>query len=391
MKTRMKTWMCVGLMAGMMAPAVQGQLSESVRNEGEAAVRRGLLWLLAQQHEGGHWSSPEWPALTALPVWALSLSEFHDSEAVDRGVDRLLSLAHENGAIFVEPAEDRRGGGMPMYNTAISMTALHLTGRERTQVPVLRAREYMAAAQHLGDDVFFGGFGYDATTERAYADLSNTYIALEAMRMTEDAEDFRTEGERVDFNRSAAADFVTRTQNLRETNPAEWVSDHPEDRGGFAYHPTSSRDFKRETEDGRVAFRSFGSMTYAGMLSLIYADVDRDDPRVRSAFEWAARHWTLEGNINPGEPNEGLYYFYNVLSKSLAAYGQDRLPREGGGEIDWRREFVEKLVSVQKIDEEGRGYWVNDNNRYWEGNQVLVTAYMLIALQVVLAEPEIVE
>ena len=386
MKTKFHSQLLCILVALSATPHLRAEIPLSVRREGQAALNRGMDWLIARQNEKGHWSSPDWPALTALPVWALSLSPRRESEAVNKGVDYLLSHAKENGAIYVPPREDVRGGGKPNYNTAIAMVALHLSGREDARPHVMRAREYIANTQHLEGDVFFGGFGYDAETDRAYADLSNTYIAAEAMRLTEDVEDFRTEGERVDFNRAALADFVSRTQNRPESNNADWVSDHPDDVGGFAYHPESARGLTRVDEDGKVTFRSFGSMTYAGMLSLIYADVDRNDPRVRSAVDWSVRHWTVEEN--PGFGQEGYYYFMNVLTKSLAAFGQDILRREDGSEINWRLEVINRLTSLQRIDENGNGYWVNENNRYWEGNPDLVTAYTLIALQVALGEAE---
>lgn len=357
----------------------------SNRHEAEAAADRATAWLLANQHEDGHWSSPQWPALTGLAVWALSLSEStRDSDAVRRGVAYLLSTAHPDGAIFVKPDETRRGGGLSNYNTAIAMVALHLSGIGEARPYVLRARRFVAGAQHLGGDVYHGGFGYDAHTGRAYADLSNTFIAIEGLRLTEDLEDFRTDGDRVDFDREAAAAFISSIQNRRESNPAEWVSDHPEDAGGFAYRPDDSRGLVRQTPDGKESFRTFGSMTYAGMLSLIYADVDRNDPRVRSAFDWAVRNWTVEENMPAGQ--EGYYYFINVLSKAMATFGQDVFTRENGGEVHWRVDVLNELVRRQRIDAAGKGFWVNDDNRYWEGDPVLVTAYALIALQVALGQ-----
>ena len=44
---------------------------------------------------------------------------------------------------------------------------------------------------------------------------------------------------------------------------------------------------------------------------------------------------------------------------------------------DWRAELRGKLQSLQKPE----GYWVNDkNDRWWEDNKVLCTAYALLAL-----------
>lgn len=369
----------------ILQPFAQAQLSESVRREGEDAVRRGLQWLISQQKPAGYWSSPEWPALTAFAVWALVLNEdYRDSEAVEKGVQYLLSNVQEDGGIYVVPKIEFKGGGKSNYNTAISMVALYLTGRDDVLPVVLDARTFIAAGQHLGGDVYYGGFGYDASTERAYADLSNTYIAMEGMALTESAEDFRTEGEIAEIDKQAAEEFISKIQNRKESNDADWVSETPENKGGFAYHPEESKAGTITSEDGTVYFRSFGSMTYAGLLSLIYADVDRNDPRIQSAIDWSVLHWSLDSN--PGMGNQGLYYFYNVLSKALAVYGQDQLVGEDGTRINWRQEFVKKLVSLQKIDENGNGYWVNEENRFWEADPVLVTGYTLIALQVALQE-----
>ena len=273
------------LIATLLAlPFLRAEIPESLRREGHDAVRRGMQWIQTQQKEPGYWSSPEWPALTGLAVWAQSLSEeYRDSESIDQALTYLKSHVQEDGGIYVKPKIEFKGGGKSNYNTAVCMVALHLTGREDLRPIVLRARKFVAAGQHLGGDVYHGGFGYDADTKRAYADLSNTYIAMEGMALTENAEDFRTEGEPAAMDKKAAEEFVTKIQNRKESNDAEWVSDDPEQRGGFAYHPKESKAGTLKTEDGKVYFRSFGSMTYAGLLSLIYADVDRDDPRVKSA------------------------------------------------------------------------------------------------------------
>jgi squalene-hopene/tetraprenyl-beta-curcumene cyclase len=181
----------------------------------------------------------------------------------------------------------------------------------------------------------------------------------------------------------AAVQFVQRIQNLPEYNEQPWVSDSPQNLGGFAYHPDNTRAGTYVDDEGVVRFNSFGSMTYAGMLSFIYAEVDRNDPRVQSAADWAIRHWTLEEN--PGTGLEGLYYYYNVLTKGLAAFGQNQFIREDGDTLNWREEVAEKVVAVQRMENAtGKGYWVNDVGRYWENDPVLVTAYSILALQMAL-------
>jgi squalene-hopene/tetraprenyl-beta-curcumene cyclase len=50
---------------------VGGPADESFRNEIQLAIDRGLAWLQANQNSNGWWSSPDLPALTALPLMAL--------------------------------------------------------------------------------------------------------------------------------------------------------------------------------------------------------------------------------------------------------------------------------------------------------------------------------
>ena len=38
----------------------------------DESIAKGVKFLLANQREDGHFSDPQMPALTALPLWALS-------------------------------------------------------------------------------------------------------------------------------------------------------------------------------------------------------------------------------------------------------------------------------------------------------------------------------
>lgn len=349
-----------------------GTLDRSLANEVDAAVNRGLAWLASRQRDNGAWSNDQFPALTALAVRAFIGSGHPDArEAVERGTAFILSCVQPDGGIYrVVPG--RKGGGLSNYNTAICMTTLHAVGRPDLVAVVQKARAFVADAQHLGDDEYRGGFGYDRSTGRAYTDLLNTYHATQAMRLTQDVEDRRPAGEApVDIDWEEAAQFITRMQN----KPAAGA----EDAGGFFYNPTDPKAGTATNAAGVVVFRSYGSITYAGLLALVYADVSRHDPRVRSAFDWSARHWSLDEN--PGMGEQGLYFFYNVLARSLDAYGQDLIPAEAGP-VDWRRACARRMVSLQKTDPDtGGGYWQNTSGRFWESDPVLATAYVLNALR----------
>lgn len=354
--------------------AVTGQIDVSLLNEARAAQRRGLDWLAKRQKPDGSWSAPGFPALTALPLWAFAVSDYPDkARVVSNAVHYLLGCVQPDGSIYKPSAS--KGGGLVNYNTAICMTALHMTGDPSLVPVVLKARRFMAAAQHLeGDDIYRGGFGYDKASGRQYADLSDSVIAFEAMRLTQSSEDLRPAGEaKADVNWQAATQFLGHVQNTAAAGT--------NDAGGFAYRPDDSHAGTTTNAAGAVVLRSYGSMTYAGLLSLIYSDVSKNDPRVQSAFKWAVDNWSLEQN--PGMGTDGLYYFYNIMAKSLAAFGQEAVPVKGGGKpVSWRTEMVRKLTSLQRVEKDGsgEGYWVNDNNRWQEGDQVLVTSFTLIGL-----------
>ena len=373
----MKNWMIGGL-ALCWAAGASGELPENLKADARAAMERGANWLAAQQQDDGFWAVADSPALTGLAMWALHKvdSKTH-SEKINRGLAFILASVHEDGSIWRTPSVQRKGGGLANYNTALCMTALHALNRPELVAAIQNARTYLAKMQYLDPSAYRGGMGYDADQGRPYTDLSNSYMAYEAMRLTQDVEDLRAAGEpKADLDWAAAQEFLAQVQNLKGVNTNSWMSEDADNQGGFAYSPGAGASVTNA--EGKVTLRSYGSMTYAGLLALIYANVDEQDVRVQSAKDWAARHWSLEEN--PGMGQEGLYYFFNVLAKSLKAAGDEVIARPDGSEIVWREEMVRKLISLQKPD----GFWVNENNRWWEADPNLVTAYTLLALSAAL-------
>lgn len=384
-----------------------GALPAELRAAAEAAAARGAAYLAGIQQEDGHWSSPDTPALTALAFWALLETDSAAyAEAIDRAAAFVLRFAHADGAIFCEPAPGQFGGGLANYNTAVCMMALFALGRGELVPLIQQARRYVASTQNLGGSVYRGGMGYDPATGREYADLSNSYLSYEAMKATEAVEDLRAEGEaKADLDWDAVQEFLAQVQNLPGVNPQPWAGAEADDVGGFVYTPAAGgrpaggggegRPAAPPARDGAkppaaakpgerpappqgarpVRLDSFGSMTYAGLLSLIYAKVTPEDPRVEAATEWARRHWTLEEN--PGRGPEGLYYFYNIMVKCLDTVGGETFAVPSGRTVAWRKEAVEKLLSLQRED----GSWANAANRFWEGDPALVTAYCVLTLQ----------
>lgn len=362
------------LVTGMLHSAVS--VAEPATNavpDAQTAIAAGLDWLAAQQKPNGAWSNDNFPALTALPLQAFLQSD-HPLKAtvVSNALHYILACVQDDGGIYVKALIPGRGG-LGVYNTAICVTALHAANNGEYTPIILKARQYLAGAQLTGDDEQSGGFGYGPPGWRRSTDLNNTLYAIQAMRLTQGYEDQRPAGEKqVSLNWDAAVAYLKNVQNTPE--------DGEEEAGGFHYAPGESGAAGKTTNaKGEVVFRAYGSMTYVGLLAMIYADLPRTDPRVRSAVDWATRHWTLEEN--PGVGDQGMYFFYHVLTRALSAYGQESLPRENAEAIAWKTAVTKKLMELQRpVPDSEQRYWVNPSGRYWENDPVLVTSYCLLAL-----------
>ena len=332
----------------------------------ESAISGGAKFLLAKQAEDGHWGDPQMPALTALPLWALTgCAGMMDGElkarndaATRKGAKFVLSTQRPDGGFYV-PKPGRGGSGLGNYNTSVCLSSL-FESKLAPQTALLKAREYIASSQLTGDDTMAGGFGYDKVSRRRHADLSNTSYAMDAMRRTASVEEFRSGGgKRVDLDWDKALAFVDGL--MKKTG---------EEAGGAAYDKRTPQAGTSTNAAGRVHLRAYGSMTYAALLSMCSARLDKGDPRVRQTIDYLAKYWTVDEN--PGMGSQGLYYFYDIMARALAAAGLDDV-----GGHDWKKELSAKLVSLQKPD----GSWFNDNNRFWEADPVLCTSFAMLVLE----------
>jgi squalene-hopene/tetraprenyl-beta-curcumene cyclase len=178
-----------------------------------------------------------------------------------------------------------------------------------------------------------------------------------------------------DPNVKAAMGFINRLQNRSESNPMPWAKAGEND-GGFGY---SLVDSKAGKGPGGEGFRSYGSMTYVGFKSMLYAGLAKDDPRVQAAYGWIRKYWRLDSNPNMPEKQaqEGLYYYYEVFAKALRAWGEPVIVDARGVKHNWREELIDAMAKRVR----GDGSWVNETDRWNEGNPALVTAYCVLALQ----------
>ena len=328
----------------------------------DEAIESGLKFLLSKQEADGHFSDPQMPALTALPLWAMTAGGQSKSENAKKAAEFVLKTQRPDGGFYV-PKPGRGGSGLGNYNTSVCVSALFESGLAPVKA-ILDARTYIAGSQLTGDDTMAGGFGYDRLSRRRAADMSNSSYAFDAMRRTEKVEEFRPAGEKkADLDWAKALKYVESMQ----------VKDG-EMKGGFVYNDRTAQAGVQTNASERVQLRAFGSMTYAGVLSMCHARLTREDTRVRSALEYCGKYWTLAEN--PGMGSQGLYYYFDILSRALDASGVQTLRGPDGKEINWKKELSERVIALQQED----GSWVNDNNRFWENDPVLVTSFAVLTL-----------
>ncbi len=349
---------------------------ESTRQEIRQAIARGNAFLKTQQKPAGHWDADgQLPAITALALNAAVRDPNLDRskpapEYIDKGFKWLIEQQKEDGGIY--------NRGLSVYNTATSLTAMMAAGNKDYEPAIVKARKHLIDNQwDIGqkketDNPNDGGIGYGSKDD--HTDLSNTYLAIEALALSKKVIEDGKHGEQPDLDWDAAVKFLSRCQNLKATNDQPWVSEDEKNKGGFIYTPGESKAGEETTPESRTALRSYGSMSYAGLLSLIYAKVSADDPRVVAVKEWLGKNYTLDEN--PGMGAQGLYYYYQTMSKALSAANVSMLRLDNGKEADWRNELATKILTKQRED----GSWVNDNGRWMESDPVLVTAYTVLSL-----------
>jgi squalene-hopene/tetraprenyl-beta-curcumene cyclase len=357
------------------------------------SIDKGIAYLRAQQSEEGSWMPDVGPAVTGLALTAMLQQPDigPDDPAAEKAIAYILANAQEDGSIRNGP-----DGILASYNTALCLSALAPVNNDPKVAEVIKkGQDFLRGTQWIvgmkdpqGKVIdekhpYFGGFGYG---KHGRPDISNTQMALQAMHDTGvDCED-------PVFQR--ALTFLNRLQATEENDL--FKEQLAELDGGFIYSPSVNKDAIGKPESkanqdqideakaGRAVsgLRTYGSVTYAGFKSMLYADMDRDDKRVKAALDWISKNYTLE--VNPGMPEEqklqGLFYYYLTMGRALNAYGSSTIKIKVGEKTesrDWANDLIDVVVSQQHKD----GWWANKETRWMESQPVLVTAYSIIALQ----------
>jgi squalene-hopene/tetraprenyl-beta-curcumene cyclase len=337
--------------------------SETLEETRQTMVDRAVAFLQTTQAADGSFSSHAGIGPTAIVVTALLESGVEPSDpTVRKGLTFLEKYVQPDGGIYNPDLMFRN------YETSLAMVAMVKANDDgRYDEKIAGAERFVKKLQwdesegKSPDDLYYGGAGY-GSHERP--DMSNTQFLIESLQAAGNGPE--------DDAIQKALVFVSRCQNLEtEHNPTPFASKNPD--GGFYYTCANGGESKAgETPNGGL--RSYASMTYAGLKSMIYAGVDQDDPRVTAAYDWARKHYDL--SVNPGLGKQGLYYYYQVMAKALDAMELEILTEEDGTRHRWRADLIEHLAEKQQPE----GYWVNDETRWLEGDANLVTGYVLLTL-----------
>jgi squalene-hopene/tetraprenyl-beta-curcumene cyclase len=331
------------------------QLDPTLVNAAKQAIDRGVLFLKNQQKSDG--SYEHHVGLTAMTLLAMRESPkaygVGSGPFVSKAVKWMSAQARADGSIS--------GEATPTYNTALAIMALHALN-SRTYKKLIQAGQRFLVHYQSDEDQkydknnkYYGGIGYGGD-ERP--DLSNLQYALEALK--------RTDYDPKSDVWAKAEIFIKRCQNYTEEDDKDtlarpWAGND----GGFIYEPGSSR---------AGGTKSYGAMTFAGLKSLIFArPSSRKDPRVQAAWKWVQQNYDF--NTHPGMGTTAYFYYLQTAASALEVYGS-RLINHGNKSKNWGADLLVKLISLQK----DTGSWQNENRKYWEGNQVLITARAITSI-----------
>lgn len=328
------------------------------RLRGDAIATKAIAFLRSRQDaETGGWSvpakgqqRPHLPAISGLVIRGMLRQPGIDAKDphVAKGVGYILKYARPDGGIY--------DTSLATYNTAICLSALALVDTPEARAALKPAQDFLKNSQWgtatpvgvggaggkespetVGQEhPFYGGIGYG---NRGRPDVSNLAFAIEAWR----ASGLPTD----DPAFQKAIIFLQRCQ-MAESFDGKPLNSAPYAKGsrqnGFIYATAENQQtigqgqsfagtIEESMDDGTKVsrLRAYGSMTYAGFKSYIYAGLKPDDYRVRAAMDWISRNYTLLEHPHMG--SDGYYYFMVMFARAMEASGSDTLDIASGAPL----------------------------------------------------------
>ncbi|MFO0921971.1 MAG: prenyltransferase/squalene oxidase repeat-containing protein [Pirellulales bacterium] len=326
-------------------------------------VQRGVEYLSKHgQAEDGTFSLQAGPGVTALVLTSMLRNDIQlDHPALQKGLKALEGFVKPDGGIY-------GNGRLKNYETCVSVLCFseaNKVAKDGRYNKLLKdAQAYLKSLQVADAEVpEYGGVGYAG---KGRPDLSNTAYLLEALQALDTSAN--------DPAVQRALIFVSRCQNLKSEHNDNPLVAKVND-GGFFYTLPNEKDLESSDRNAIVGgLRSYGSMTYSGLKSMIYAGLGKDDKRVQAATQWLSKHYTLAEN--PGMGKAGLFYYFHTFAAALQATGKNEFQDNEGKTHAWKVELIDALAALQGSD----GAWKNDNRQWFEDDKNLATAFALMAL-----------
>ena len=264
----------------------------------DGVAQKAAKYLQDTQDKNGGWSTDKTPGVTGIVLTGLLRTG--QTTPQDPVGQKALKYIES----LVNPAKKHIAGKgdakvqLQNYVTSINVMALiEAKQGDKYKAIIGDAVEFLKKLQWDEDegktekDPFFGGAGYDS---KSRPDLSNTQMFLDALKSAGIGPD--------DPAMKKALKFVNRCQNIKgETNDQPWaklIND-----GSFIYTPAlggATKVVDKALDNG--ALPGYGSMTYAGIKSMIYCGVPKDDDRIKKAYEWIKQNYSVDGNPGMPEP-----------------------------------------------------------------------------------------
>jgi squalene-hopene/tetraprenyl-beta-curcumene cyclase len=356
----------------------------------DRSLSRAAGYLASKQSPDGAWRSETYGAfrdgltLTPYVMSSIFFLEQGEKKSFHRGLDYLLTWVDEDGQLTMAARELK----FPVLNATSASRMIGLGARKdpalrKVQAELLNVVRRRQLTEELGwsvDDPAYGGWGFsidrprkpgpDELRDRFFeSNLVATVFGIAALRSARVP--------RTDPAWEKALTFVKRCQNF---------GDGPFDDGGFYFIPDEPLQNKAGIagkEDGRIRFRSYGSMTADGLRALLQCGLSKDHPRVVAALKWLKREFSA--TRNPGDfessreiQRRGTYYYWAwAVAHAFMRTGVREFESDGKT-IRWAEELARELMARQRPD----GSWVNRFTDAKEDDPLISTPWAASALAI---------
>lgn len=340
------------------------------------SVDHGIAYLREQQKDGKWLNHPGVTSLCLLAMVECHRNyNRHDGPWMRNPIDYLIKSQHKDGAIY----DDTSRAPTKNYCTSLAIITLAATKNPIYKEVINKGKNFLMKIQadegegyDKEKDIHFGGIGYGGDQR---PDLSNLHIALEAVTVAGLNKDH-------DLFKKALV-FVERCQDSEKNT----LFDTGTSSGGFAYSadiPTNKnlptdKSKENNNHNEKNVIVPYGSMTFAGIRSLIFCNVDFDDEKFKESLKWVENNFSVKKHPGMLKSQTSIYYYYFTLAKTFHLIEKNNPKVLKDKNLNWKSVLAEEILSRQQKD----GSWINTEKKYMEGVPVLCTAYAINALNLI--------